>query len=259
MDTNANSKLLAAILADAKLGTFTSLLIRKQGDTRGRGADKKLYGDDQVITVMLTGFKYETLVQKSLDGLEGIKISEIVEACAEKGHTVHADEVKEALVELQESYTKTLAGENKSTSGHVYEPLVADGEIVRGAKVYRCVKDKKNPETDENYLCQCFACSGDAKAPKDGQINLYGLRIWSKVLEPAANGPIPESNSAPKTLAKNEITSRLPISRFVSYRLAIGGDFILKAGGTAAVESTSRGFVVDDSIMDVLTRLSKAA
>ena len=255
METNANSKILAVLLADAKVGTFTGLITTKKGDTRGRGADKKLYGNDQVHVVILTGFRYENLIQKSLDGLEGVTVDSVIEACAKRGQTVTAEDVILAKTELQESFTKTLEGTSTSTTDHVYDTLTVDGEKVRGSRVYKCVAGTPN-EDGVPYVCKCRGCTGEEKAPLDGTIYLQGLQIFSQILTPAPNGPIPASNSAPKTVAKDEIRSQLPISRYVSYSLEKGTDFILNAGGTAAVKATQDGFIVTDEIVDILKKVA---
>lgn len=85
MGTNAAQTLLAGVLADAKLGTFTSLEITKKGDTRGRGADKKQYGNDRVRVVVLTGFKYGTLLQRSKQKLSEMDVDSLFAAATTKG------------------------------------------------------------------------------------------------------------------------------------------------------------------------------
>ena len=253
MDTNGNSKVLSALLADARLGTFTGLIVKKVGKEVGKGADKKRYDDDTVHTVIFTGFKYENLVKKSLALLAGIDLADVVAKCLSRGQVITLADAEEAAAELKVSYEKSIAGTNESTTDHVYEPLVVDGVTVRGSRVYKCVAGKAD-ESGKPYECKCHACTGEEKAPKDGTIYLQGLRIFSSIIAPAVNGHAPEPKSAPKTLAKNEITHRLPISKYVSYKLEAGGDWILNAGGTAALQATDRGFVVTDEVMDVLAK-----
>src|SRR5690554_3846174 len=70
--TNAASQALATSWSelDSKgksRGRFTSLVIRKVGKVRGREDNKMRYGDDLVHTVIVTGFNYLKLVQRSLD------------------------------------------------------------------------------------------------------------------------------------------------------------------------------------------------
>ncbi len=142
---------------------------------------------------------------------------------------------------------KSLAGTNESTTDHVYDPLVVNDVDVRGSRVYKCVKG--------STACHCRACTGDEKAPLDGTIYLQGLAVWSVVLTPAANGPVPTPKSAPKTLAKNALKSFLPVSKYVSYALEPGTSFVLAAGGTAMASASSKGFNVTDEIVDVVSKL----
>jgi len=93
--------------------------------------------------------------------------------------------------------------------------------------------------------CHCRDCTGDAKAPLDGTVYLQGLRIRSKVVTAATNGPVPKPNSKPKTLAKNALRGLLPVSRYVSYALEPGQDFILKVGGTARLSADGQGYEVE--------------
>lgn len=236
--TNANSPLIGNILKDARRGTFTGLITRKRGVTRGPKGAKVTYGDDEVHVVIYTGFRYESLVRRSLEMLQAMDLQGMA------GHTL--EDLRVARDELVASFERTLDPEQESTSTttHVYEPLVVDGEVVRGGRVYRCTGTKG---------CHCRDCTGDPKAPLDGTVYLQGIRIWGKVLTPAPNGPAPKPNSKPKTLAKKALRRQLPVSRYVSYRLEPGTDFVLRAGGTAQVEAQKNGFQVTDDIVDALS------
>jgi hypothetical protein len=248
LTTNANSQIVAALLASAGKGTtFTGLVTRKQGVVRGGNT----YGNDLVHTVIVTGFKYERLVARSLAALPGIKAEDIVARCAKKGQTITVKDVEDARNELTASFEATLAGENVSTTDNVYEPLVVNGDTVKAGRVYRCVADK----SADGVVCKCRKCSGDEKQPVDGTIYVQGLRIWSEVLEAAPNGHW-VTKSAPKTIAKDALRHALPVGRYVSYRLEPGQDWILRAGGTAEVEATKKGFVVTD---ELFTAVSAAA
>lgn len=263
MSTNANSPLLAALLADAKVGTFTGLVTTKVGVERG----KVRYGDDTVHVCLFTGFKYEGLVQRSLDALATISDTDILAEAQAKGikgwngrgaKAVEVEltlaDIAEARTELVASFQKTLDPneDSDSTTDHVYEPLVKDGVTVRGGRVYKCAAGNTEHE------CKCRDCTGDAKAPRTGTIYLQGLQVSSRVLTPAPNGPAPKPQSAPKTVAKDMLKRHLPISRYVSYRLEPGTDFLLRAGGTAEVEAEKAGFHFTPEIRDAIRR-SKAA
>lgn len=245
--TNSDNLALALTLANARKGTFTGLILRKKGKTKGGVT----YGDDLVHVVMYTGFKYDSLVQRSLDALpepNGQEFEDfcdrIVGYCKRKGivdkngAAIDYADVATAIKDLRDSFERTLAGTNTATTDHVYEPLEVNGETVRGARVYRCV-------ASQGIKCHCRDCSGDKRAPKDGQINILGLKVGQKVLDAAPNGQAPLPLSRGDVIAKNILRKRLPIGRLVSYVLEEGGDFILNAGGTAAVAANKDGVTVD--------------
>lgn len=269
--TNASSILTAKILADSRIGTFAGLVTTLKGEEKGRGADKKVYGDDQVHVVLFTGFDYIRLVKRSLKALDKVTDAQIVaddikyqqklvkdaggsddDVAAVVARFTEAD-VALARAEMVESFNKTLAGTNESTTDDVYEPLVVDGETVRGSKVYRC--KRKSGKDGECYCRDCVGWTPDMKGkkpPVDGTIMLTGLKVWQKVLTPAANGPAPEPNSSAKTLAKNALRHVCPVRKFVQYSLEPRGNWMLHAGGTAALEATNRGFIVTDDILNTL-------
>jgi len=258
--TNANSNLIASLLADAKVGTFTGLVTTKRGTERGAAGNKVRYGDDTVHVVVFTGFKYEGLVQRSLNLLSTLSDTDILAEAQEKGikawqgrgkNAVEVEltlaDVQEARADLVASYQRTLDPNQPSTSttAHVYEPLVVDGETVRGCRVYK----GQTPEAE---------AAGVETPAKPGTIYLQGLQVASKVLVAAVNGPVPKAQSAAKTVAKDLFVKHLPIRRYVSYRLEPGTDFLLRAGGTAEVEAEKDGIHFTPEIRDAIKR-SKAA
>lgn len=245
--TNANSLVLAALLSDARQGTFTGLITTKVGKEVGAGAAKKRYGDDQVHVVLYTGFSYESLCTRSLDALNKLDILDTLKEITTKGLTgfvkgvpvaITVEDVVTAVSELKESLSLSAKGENESTTDEVYEPLVVNGETVRGSRVYVGPKDPtKTP------------------AAPVGTIYLQGLKIGEKVLSPAPNGPIPASKSGPVVVVKDLLRSRLPISRYVSYKLPVGGDFILSAGGTARATAKNNGVEFTSEVEAALDRV----
>jgi hypothetical protein len=258
MSTNANSALISALLADAKVGTFTGLVTKKVGTERGPKGAKVRYGDDEVHVCVFTGFKYVGLCERSLVALAGIDDAKILDEIiasdikAWEGRGKNATEVavrladvKAAREELVESLSKSIAGTNESTTDDVFEPLVVDGKTVRGARVY-------------TGQTEAAAKRGDKPAAKTGTIYLQGLQISSRVITPAPNGPKPESKSGAKTVAKNLLRRRLPVSRYVSYKLEPGSDFLLRSGGTAEVEAEKAGIHFTPEMRDAIKR-SKAA
>jgi hypothetical protein len=258
-DTNASLPVLAQSLAEARKG-FTGLIIKKTGVEKGGVR----YEDDTVHAVIVTGFKYQSLVERSLAKVQSLGVQD-TEWIVSKGYhgwervwkksdtlpglqascqTLGLDDtgkkadlvarleaavpggfvkvdltrshVDEAIAEVAADLQRTLNGETEPTNGHVFEPLVVDGDQVRGCRVYVGPAD----ETQE------------PAAPK-GTIYLQGLIIGQKVLVPAENGKAPESMSGPITVAKNLVRRLLPIGRYVSYKLEPGADWILNIGGEA--------------------------
>jgi len=237
--TNATNASLAADLADSKKGTFTGLIIRKKGVERGPKGNKVRYGDDLVHAVIITGFKYMGLVNRSLTKLEAMTDADLNALVARTytgwtGRGAKAaqvavtradfDAARDALVD---SFNKTLAGTNTATTDHVYDPLVVDGEAVRGCRIYL-----GNPNGD------------DAETP--GTIYLQGLQIGSKVLDPATNGPKPASKSKGEVVAKGVLRSMLPVSRYVSYALAPNGEWALNVGAGAAAAADAEGITLNE-------------
>ena len=272
--TNANNAALAALIADARVGTFTHIITTKKGEVRGGKANPKTYGDDTVATTVVTGFKYIPLVERSKDealaltdadkdavvarGLTGwvrvwkksSKVGDLKEVARGLGlddsgtkkdvvarleeavpggmveRLVTRADVDEAHTALLADLQRTLDGETSPKNAHVYEPLVVDGQRVRGGRVY-----KGNPTGD------------DAALP--GTIYIQGIIIASKVLVPAANGPVPASKSGPVSVAKKALRRLLSVSRYVSYALEPGSDFYLAAGGAAVAAADKDGLTVD--------------
>ena len=231
---------------------FTTLVTTKQGAIK----NGILYGDDTVMSVIVTGFRYDSLVRKSLDQVLAMSDDDLTALVdgkvgmdgrgksAVEGPVTLADAIA-ARDELVTSFRDTLDGNNESTTAHVYEPLVIDNESVKGARVYQCV-------AGTTHKCHCRTCTGDARAPVEGQINLSGLLVGRKVLVPAANGPAPEGKSMRKTVAKDAIRARLPLSRYVTYRLEPQGDWILKSGEEAVSSASSENIVIRDGLVEEL-------
>jgi hypothetical protein len=250
---NANTDYLtiASNMADARKGsTFTGIITRLGGSERlapgeKRGGEKIRYGDHLVHDLIITGFSYESLVQRSLDTLNTLSIKALAnefinEVCYEgRGknaveRTVTVADVTAAIDDLRTSFNSTLNGTNESTNAHVFEPLVVDGESVRGGKVY-------NGGTTSN-----------PKDPQDGDVHISGLRIAHKVIEEAEHGSLPKSKSAGKSVAKKLIKRKLPVGRYVSYRLRAGDDFILRVGGAAAIAAKDHEVEVRNTTVEAV-------
>lgn len=269
MNTNASNTALVATLADARVGTFSGLVARKVGKVVG-GKNGKRHGDDLVHVTLVTGFRYGGLLQRSvlaldamadaiLDGLVALghtgfvrvwkksaKVGDLRAVCAGMGlddtgskadlvarldavapggmveRPLTRADFDAARASLRADLQGSINGTAVDVNEHVYEPLVVDGETVRGCRVY--VGNPNGP---------------DASAP--GTVYLQGLKVGETVLEAAENGPIPASKSKPESVAKRILRSRLPIGRYVSYRLAPESGFILRAGGAAAKAADKDG------------------
>ncbi len=148
-------------------------------------------------------------------------------------------DVQEALDRLRSSWALSRDGLNESSNDHVFEPLVVDGEVVRGCRVY-------TGQTDA-------AVAAGVPAPATvGTIYLHGLQISRKVLTPAPNGHLPDSKSGPRVVAEKYILDQTPMAAYRSYRLQPGTEFLLRAGGTAMIEAEKAGIVLTQEIRDAL-------
>jgi len=250
--TNAMSPLTAVELLAARKGTFTGAIVPKVGRVVGG----VLYGNDVVHVNLITGIVLSRLYQRSLDMLDSLNPTAIVMELdrlgltAGDGSPVRLTDVCRAVADLRASFEKSLAGTNKSTCEHVFEPLVVDGQVVRGAKVYRCV-------AGTGRKCHCRSCTGDPKAPVHGQINISGLILGETVIIPAPNGPKPATRSRADVVAKNYIRRKLPVGRYVTYRLDPTDFYCLRAGGAAALAATAGGITFDpDQIAATATLLA---
>jgi len=243
--TNSDNLALAVTLANARKGTFSGLIVRKKGKTV-RGVT---YGDDLVHTVMYTGFKYENLVKRSLAALPVPGTRDFEDYCDrvvgyckrmgnidKNGDPIDYSDVAKAINDLRDSFQRTLDGTNSATTDHVYEPLMVMGQTVRGSRVY------------------VGPSNGAEPAAMPGTIYIQGLKVQQKVLEPAANGPVPRSKSAPLSVVKDFIRRTLPIGRYVSYSLEPGTEFKLAAGGTAVLEAEASGMVFTEAVKQAVKR-----
>ena len=263
MSTNANSNILASIIASANNGTFTGLVQTLKGAERlapgaKRGGEKLVYGNDTVHVCLFTGFKYDALCQRSLDVLSTLDAASVLAEIRDAGlkgfegrggNAVEVEiteaDVQEALDRLQASWTLSRDGLNVSSNDHVFEPLVVNGQTVRGCRVY-------TGQTEE-------AKAAGVEAPATvGTIYLHGLQISRTVLAAAPNGHLPESKSGSRVVAEGFITRKTPMANYRSYRLQPGEDFILRAGGTAMVAAEKDGIKLTTEIRDAL-KVAQAA
>lgn len=221
MEAITNAK-TAAALADAETNTITELVIRKKGILRGKGADRKRYGDDLVHVTIRTAFSYEDVLQESILQLDSMTPTQLVVLCADAGLTskvgrpVTTADAQQAITETRESLRRSLSGgapERKS-----FETLTVDGKKISSAKVYT----PADPSASDTPA---------------GTIYLQGILILESILQPAENGPAPEPHSQGVPLAKRILRNSLDVGRYVSYTLNPAEPYILKLGGTTPVTS----------------------
>jgi hypothetical protein len=228
--TNATNTGLASEIDGLPKGRFVGLIYTKKGKLVGRGAARQRYGDDEVHAVLFVGFKYGRLVQRSKDKALRIGAKGILAECQRRGITgksgapITLADCTKALDDFIASCDRSLNGTNESTTDHVYEALTVNGEAVRGARVYT---GPGNPS--------------DPKAPVPGTIYLQGLLIGQKVLTPAANGPIPASNSRGDVVAKGVLRGMTPLGRYRSYALDGTTGALLRHGQGAIVRAANAG------------------
>lgn len=257
IQTNANSRLISSLLADAKVGTFTGLVQTLKGEERlapgeKRGGRKIVYGNDMIHVCLFTGFKYSSLCQRSIDAIADFTAEMMLTEIQAKGlkgwegrgdNAVQVEitvaDVQEALDRLRASWALSRDGMNESSNDHVFEPLMVNGEVVRGCRVYK-------GQTDE------AKAAGVPEPATPGTIYLHGLQISRKVLTPAANGHLPESKSGARVVAEKYILDQTPMAAYRSYRLMPGTEFLLRAGGTAMIEAEKDGIVLTQEIRDAL-------
>jgi hypothetical protein len=239
VSTNASCTAIAETLEGARWATFSGIIQRLKGFTRGRGAGKLQYADALVHDVIVTGFKYRKLKARDLKKLEAITDADLM-GLVVAGHDawdhprrktaalvgITLSDYKSALAELIDSCKKSIAGTNTATHDDVFEQLEVDGKKVPGARVYVGPSDPtKKP------------------ASKPGTVYLSGLRVGRKVLDEPANGWGPKGKSGVKATAKRLVAKLavLPSSRYVSYRLDPESGYILNLGGQAAVAADKDG------------------
>lgn len=157
---------------------------------------------------------YKNAVQKSADLLSVYKPSN--EDAVGRPYTRRELEV--AKVELLDSFRLTLAGNNPlAKSGHVYSRIDNGEGIIPGIKLH-----------DTQDI-----------------IHLNGLRIWKNIL---LKGKYPPDNRAAKTIAKADLRSRLPIGRYVQFKLTPGKFRQLNVAGMTIKE--------DDVVREIMNGMS---
>ncbi len=238
MQTNTTSPKLASTLADiSKLdqGTLVFLTVQKKGVERGKGGNKKVYGDDVVSVLVWSGFDYKALIERSakkLTELEetGTLITTLTQEVLDQGcHDVTVADTCAALQETRASLDKVLQ-DTTGTAGvddpQVFEPLVVNGAKVRGSKVY-------------------IGKGGDSpRAPKPGTLYIDGVKLGEVVVMPARNGRW-NTTRRPKTIAKDTLGAKLPRGLYVRYALPPERVIEMKIDGEASAAAVAAGLPID--------------
>ena len=239
MSTNAFNSRLAVSLADLVESSggsprFVKFSTRLAGEVQ-KGVRR---GDHLVETILLVGFSYSSMIERSRAQLEAASSDPnfALNVCLLMATRGLADEITGDPITIKDvedaingtvrgrkglltSYTETLAGANHDYScENVYEPLNVDGTIVEGCKVY--VGDG-NPE--------------DPKAPVRGTVYINGVTISSKVVQESVNGNKIPSRRGAVAMVKDYLEERLnlPAARFRTYRLLPGEQYDLQCGSVA--------------------------
>jgi len=249
MPTNATDPILAQALASIDRMLPVCLTIKKKGTARGPVARRRIFGDDKVQVLLLAGFSYKDLVARSEKKLQkmgesGTMYHDLIEEARQQGNfDVTLKDACEAVQEVRDWLIRAQ-GEGDPNSpppeGLAFEPLVRDGHVVPGCKVY---VGAPHPEDD--------------RAPVPGTVYLHGLKLTEKVLEPAPNGDwIAQSKG--KTVAKNLLRKKLPVGRYVSYVL-LPHEAIFDVGEAAVKAADAAGLEIPAGVADNLLRMSDPA
>lgn len=249
MTTNAaDSKTAATLadLADMDQGTLMCAMVHKMGDERGRAGHKVVYGDDQVLVVIWTGFRYRALIARSKKMLDreiqrGGYIERLARQTLEEHEDTKIEDVCEAIQETRDWFRKVLSGEENSGTpplGAIWEPLTIDGQQVQGSRVYT---GPARPELP--------------RAPVPGTIYVQGVKLGEKMVTPAANGPW-RPDSKPKTLAKGLMKESLPIGLYCQYKLTPERVSEIAVGKEAVAMAKKHGVGID---IDAVRKLFKIA
>jgi hypothetical protein len=247
-------------IGDLGQGTLASLVIRKKGVLRGVQGAKVAYDNDKVHVLVWTGFHYKALVGRAYNRLhaiwdQGTLFQSLLTAVRQAGRTdVTLQDVSEAVQETNDSLLKVINGvgctaedivdqvfpdpEAESTvDGHaaVWEPLVVDGQEVKGAKVY------------------VGAGGTGPNAPVKGTIYLDGVKLGEKVLEEALHW---KPNQKAKTVAKDILRSWLPNGLYVRYCLAPEALVELKVGKAASAAAKAAALPIEPEAIRSLFKIA---
>ena len=226
---------IADHVSRGKRATFTGILYTNVGVERGKAPNKVRYGDATVCEVIVTGFSYASLMQRSIDaatkdpaGFFGKVLEVFVTDYPYAASACDTDTMLTAITDQIQSWRDHQV--TPKDEPH-FKPLIVDGVPVVGAKVYDGEGDGKN-----------------------GEIYLAGLRISRKVITEPVNGYWSTNSSTP-TIIKEIVRDLTPIGRYVTRRLSPGNLKHLRVGGAAADYAESIGMEIPDAVVDYLKEL----
>lgn len=281
---NTNSPLLAALLGDAKQGTFTGITTRLKGQTRGG----VVYGNHLICAVIYTGFRYRRLIQRSLEALDELDPKRVLWDLEDAGAIgwVRAPRPSQADVKAAQDaaearvpayvggrYRQAVRAARKAAKATAYadwskgkQPVVPDLDCVIQAIAELRTSFLRTLAGTNNWTARKVFETLDVggrkvrgaqvylsnKAEAEGTIYLNGLMIGCRVIEPAPNGSAPAPKSNPVVAAKRYINRRLPRHLYAKFALPKGGDWLLNAGGTASAMSSATGIEFSPEISELI-------
>lgn len=237
-------------------GTLVSLQVKKKGVARGPAESRIIYGNDFVHVLLWSGFHYLSLVERSHKKLheewsKGHLFRDLIKAVQDAGFaTVTVDDVAKAVQELDESLRASMDTavkdplvegapvDDEEGSVPVWEPLMVNGVVIQGAKVYVGPGNLDDP-----------------RAPVKGSIYIDGVKLGEKVLSPAPNGHW-NAKQKPKTVAKDILRSQLPIGLYARYCLT-GEQFrSIEVGQKAGEAAKTAGILIEPEAIRSLFKIA---
>jgi len=252
MTTKIKNEHLASMLSSiggSGDGTFVYMTIRKKGVVRGKAGAKQTYDNDLVETLIWTGFNYDSLVELSAKKLMAIWdsadsfIGDLAQNVQDAGYiNVTIKDASEAITEIHNSLTSQNIDEDfrditpEIPKDHIWEPLVVNGVKICGAKIY-----------------VGKACPNDPQAPVPGTLYISGVKLGDVVIEAA---PKWKTQKRAKTVAKDIVRQKLPIGKYVGYRLNKDSYLDLTVGKDALIKAKAAGILIDQDAIQALFKVA---
>jgi hypothetical protein len=246
-------------IGDLGQGTLAFLTIRKKGLVRGAQGEKATYDNDKVQVLLWAGFHYKTLVGRSYNRLHeiwdrGTLFQSLLTATRKSGYAeVTLKDVSEAVQELNDALLKVLNGVGCAAETFVetpqeeeasqeldyevlanprtWEPLIVDGLMIKGAKVY----------------------AGRTERIAQGTIYLDGVKLGEKIIETSTHW---EPSRKPKTIAKDILRSWLPVGLYVRYCLSPDNLEEIKVGELASAAAKQAQILIEPEALRSLFKIA---